>query len=160
MLQLSGIGDRDLLNQLGIKTIQHLPGVGKNQQDRNEVPYIVKLKTVPNLSEVIDPSCVVGGTINYTCVVDAIGDPTNGFLASNGVILNTLRSIPPKTKNFPDSVLPFIPLRFPGFRANWVPSAFPLTIGFYLTVNVNYARVENNLSTVQIQSTNAFERSK
>lgn len=33
LLQLSGIGDRDLLAQHGIETIKHLPAVGKNLQD-------------------------------------------------------------------------------------------------------------------------------
>lgn len=33
ILQLSGIGDDDLLESFGIKTIVDLPGVGKNFQD-------------------------------------------------------------------------------------------------------------------------------
>lgn len=157
LLQLSGIGDRDLLDRFGIKTIQHLPGVGKNQQDRNEVSYIVKLKTIPDLSEVVDPSCTVDPKINYTCLVDAIDNPTNGFLTATAILTSILRSAKPKMKNFPDTVLSFIPLRFPGFRGNWVSPVYPETVGFYLTVNINFARVKNNLGTVQIQSTNAFD---
>jgi choline dehydrogenase len=37
LLQLSGIGDRDLLRGLGIDEVQHLPGVGENLQDHLEV---------------------------------------------------------------------------------------------------------------------------
>jgi choline dehydrogenase len=37
LLQLSGIGDRELLDGLGIDAIQHLPGVGENLQDHLEV---------------------------------------------------------------------------------------------------------------------------
>jgi choline dehydrogenase len=37
LLQLSGMGDAGLLGELGIETIQHLPGVGENLQDHLEV---------------------------------------------------------------------------------------------------------------------------
>ena len=37
LLQLSGIGDRELLSDLGIEQVQHLPGVGENLQDHLEV---------------------------------------------------------------------------------------------------------------------------
>lgn len=37
LLQLSGIGDEDLLRPLGIPVAQHLPGVGANAQDHLEV---------------------------------------------------------------------------------------------------------------------------
>ncbi len=37
LLQLSGVGDRDLLAQHGIDVVHHLPGVGENLQDHLEV---------------------------------------------------------------------------------------------------------------------------
>src|SRR3954463_9637675 len=37
LLQLSGIGDEDLLKQHGIPVVHHLPGVGENAQDHLEV---------------------------------------------------------------------------------------------------------------------------
>ncbi len=37
LLQLSGIGDADELSALGIRPVQHLPGVGENLQDHLEV---------------------------------------------------------------------------------------------------------------------------
>ncbi len=37
ILQLSGIGNSEHLNQLGIETVHHLPGVGENLQDHLEV---------------------------------------------------------------------------------------------------------------------------
>lgn len=51
----------------------------------------------------------------------------------------------------------FTTLRFAGFRENWVLKALPYAIEPYLSVNMNFARVENNLGTVQIQSTDAFD---
>lgn len=127
LLQLSGIGDRNLLNEFGIEVIQHLPGVGKNQQDRNEVPYIVKLKNDSNLS------------------------------ALNTSLFSILRSAEPKTKNFPDTIFFPISGRFTGFRANWLQTFFGFGVGQYLTLMVHFARVQNNFGTVRIQSTNAFD---
>ena len=37
LLQVSGIGDRDHLNKVGVKVVHHLPGVGENLQDHLEV---------------------------------------------------------------------------------------------------------------------------
>ncbi|MCW2782127.1 MAG: hypothetical protein JWR35_2576 [Marmoricola sp.] len=37
LLQLSGVGDQNLLTQLGIDVVHHLPGVGENLQDHLEV---------------------------------------------------------------------------------------------------------------------------
>lgn len=46
LLQLSGIGDSEHLNSLGIETVQHLPGVGENLQDHLEV-YVQQSCTQP-----------------------------------------------------------------------------------------------------------------
>ena len=45
ILQLSGIGDEDLLNKLGIKTIHHNPAVGKNLQDHLQIRLVYKTNT-------------------------------------------------------------------------------------------------------------------
>jgi choline dehydrogenase len=46
LLQLSGIGDADELTRLGIRSVQHLPGVGQNLQDHLEV-YVQYEATQP-----------------------------------------------------------------------------------------------------------------
>ena len=46
LLQLSGIGDADLLRSVGIEPVHHLPGVGENLQDHLEV-YIQHACTQP-----------------------------------------------------------------------------------------------------------------
>ncbi len=48
LLQLSGIGDADELGQLGIASVKHLPGVGKNLQDH--IDYVESWFT-PNTTE-------------------------------------------------------------------------------------------------------------
>ncbi|ORX91135.1 alcohol oxidase [Basidiobolus meristosporus CBS 931.73] len=42
LLMLSGIGDKEHLTEMNIETKIHLPGVGRNMQDRYETPFIVK----------------------------------------------------------------------------------------------------------------------
>jgi len=42
ILQLSGIGDSNDLNSVGIKTVIHLPGVGKNLQDHLQIRTVYK----------------------------------------------------------------------------------------------------------------------
>jgi len=45
ILQLSGIGDENLLNKLDIKTIHHNPAVGKNLQDHLQIRLVYKTNT-------------------------------------------------------------------------------------------------------------------
>jgi choline dehydrogenase len=40
ILKLSGVGPKDELEKFGIKVVKELPGVGKNLQDRYEVPVV------------------------------------------------------------------------------------------------------------------------
>ncbi|KAF2769783.1 alcohol oxidase [Teratosphaeria nubilosa] len=42
LLALSGIGPKDQLDKLGIPVVRNIPGLGKNMQDRYEVPVNVK----------------------------------------------------------------------------------------------------------------------
>jgi len=51
LLQLSGIGDGNLLQQHGIPVIQHLPGVGENLQDHLQLRPIYKVHGVRTLNE-------------------------------------------------------------------------------------------------------------
>ncbi|HEX2650424.1 MAG TPA: GMC family oxidoreductase N-terminal domain-containing protein [Burkholderiales bacterium] len=51
VLQLSGIGPHDLLNRLQIKTIQNLPGVGRNLHDHLQIRMQYKVKNVRTLNE-------------------------------------------------------------------------------------------------------------
>ena len=50
LLQLSGVGDRDHLEKLGINVVKHLPGVGENLQDHLEV-YVQYNVTKPVSSQ-------------------------------------------------------------------------------------------------------------
>ena len=51
LLQLSGIGDGALLQQLGIEVLHHLPGVGENLQDHLQLRPIYRVEGVRTLNE-------------------------------------------------------------------------------------------------------------
>ncbi|KAF4854559.1 Choline dehydrogenase [Colletotrichum siamense] len=61
LLQLSGIGDRQDLEALGIKVVADLPGVGRNLQDNQEFPVVglaqINFTAIPNPNE---PTCEKG----------------------------------------------------------------------------------------------------
>ena len=44
LLMLSGIGERQHLMQIGVKTFHNLPGVGRNLQDRYEIGVVSRMK--------------------------------------------------------------------------------------------------------------------
>ncbi|CAF1265406.1 unnamed protein product [Rotaria sordida] len=157
LLQLSGIGDRNLLRQFGIRTIQHLPGVGVNQQDRSEATYVVKLKDGVNMAGIRNVNCTFNSTPDDPCLIDYIANPRTSFYSNNRVISMMIHSTQPIQPNFPDTAYVFIPSRFTGFRENWVQEALQYPAGSYLSVIVNLAHGTNNLGSVRIQSTNAFE---
>jgi len=50
LLQLSGIGPADLLEQHGIEVVADLPGVGANLQDHLQIRAVYKIKDAPTLN--------------------------------------------------------------------------------------------------------------
>jgi choline dehydrogenase-like flavoprotein len=50
ILELSGIGDAQRLNALGIPVVKHLPGVGENLQDHLQLRPIYKVTGVPTMN--------------------------------------------------------------------------------------------------------------
>ncbi|CAF3924340.1 unnamed protein product [Adineta steineri] len=157
LLQLSGIGDRTLLEKLGIPVIQDLPGVGKNQQEHSEISYIVKLKTNENIYESNNSNCIFNKTSNDPCLIDYLNNPTASIYSSNLNIFSIFRSAEPIVPNFPDSVFLFVPQRFTGIRTNWLQTMAQYPFGTYLTVDIELGRNKNNLGNVYIQSTNPFD---
>jgi choline dehydrogenase len=112
LLMLSGVGDSDELRKFGIEPVVHLPGVGRNLQDRYEVGII---------SQVEKPFALLkGGSFK----VPAPGDPPDpaflewqqgkGVYTSNGAtIAVTKRSHPQKLD--PDLFIFGLPSYFKGY---------------------------------------------
>ncbi|GGP74629.1 choline dehydrogenase [Shewanella ulleungensis] len=55
ILQLSGIGDKQILAEAGIETVHHLPGVGQNLQDHLEFYFQFKCLKPISLNGKLDP---------------------------------------------------------------------------------------------------------
>ncbi|KAJ6561800.1 hypothetical protein B0H19DRAFT_1233669 [Mycena capillaripes] len=108
---LSGIGDRDQLSQHGIEPIVHLPGVGSNLQDHDEVANIWTLKQNHTLFN--------GCTVLYT----PEDDPCLEFwiesghqnLYSFGAALFMMMSRSAPAQPSPDVMIYWAPAYFPGF---------------------------------------------
>ena len=50
LLELSGIGDTDVLKHAGVQTVHHLPGVGENLQDHLQIRSIYKVQNTRTLN--------------------------------------------------------------------------------------------------------------
>ncbi len=102
LLQLSGIGNQDELQQLGIHSVHHLPGVGENLQDHLElyVQYACKkpVSLYPALKWYNQPK------IGFDWLFKRQGDAaTNHFEAGGFVRSNT-------TVTYPNLQFHFLPL--------------------------------------------------
>jgi choline dehydrogenase len=87
---LSGVGYREQLSSHGIKTLHHLPGVGKNLQDRYEVGIVSELKQ--NFSLLKGCGSGVAGDV---CLRDYRIDAKNSVYGANGPLIGLIkRSIP------------------------------------------------------------------
>ncbi len=60
LLQLSGIGDAESLQALGVRVTQHLPGVGQNLSDHFSVRLVARAKQVRTMNEMARGAGLVG----------------------------------------------------------------------------------------------------
>jgi choline dehydrogenase len=150
LLMLSGIGPRQALENLGIKVLVDLPGVGTNLQDRYEVGVVYRAKE--------DWSVLKGSKY-------AKGDPQyeewekkrEGVYATNGAVLAVIK------RSFPERLLPdlfcFAVLgKFTGYFPTY--SVDIVTKHNYLTWAVLKAHTNNRSGTVTLSSTDPRERPK
>ncbi len=112
LLMLSGIGDSAELQQHGIPVRAHLPGVGKNLQDRYEVGVVNRMKF--NSWEVLDGARYEKGDPQY----EKWEKERKGVYTTNGAVLAVIkRSV--KERPLPDlfcfSLLALFKGYFPGY---------------------------------------------
>ncbi|KAJ7917033.1 choline dehydrogenase [Mycena leptocephala] len=111
LLMLSGIGDRDQLSQHDIEPIVHLPGVGTNLQDHDEVSNIWTLKQNHTLFE--------GCTVLYTPEEDPClkywTDSGHQNVYSFGAAISMMMSKSDHALSEPDILIYWIPGYFRGF---------------------------------------------
>jgi len=65
LLELSGIGDRERLEQIGIPVVQHLPGVGENLQDHLTVMIQQGIEGMTTFYEETRPLAFVANLLKY-----------------------------------------------------------------------------------------------
>ncbi|MBP8296022.1 MAG: GMC family oxidoreductase N-terminal domain-containing protein, partial [Burkholderiales bacterium] len=65
ILQLSGIGNRDHLQSIGVPVVHHLPGVGENFRDHYAVRSVVRVQKLPTINERVRGLPLVREVINY-----------------------------------------------------------------------------------------------
>jgi len=65
LLELSGIGNREILEPLGIKLVEHLPGVGENLQDHLTINMTYALRGVRTFYDEARPLAFVGNLVRY-----------------------------------------------------------------------------------------------
>lgn len=65
LLELSGIGDAERLQTLGVNVTQHLPGVGENLQDHLTINVQQGLHGVPTFFEETRPLAMIRNVIKY-----------------------------------------------------------------------------------------------
>lgn len=117
LLMLSGIGDRAQLQQHGIETVVHSPGVGKNLQDRYEVTVISEMHS--------DFELLRGAELKLPASEDTADehfkewreDGTGLYTSNGGVIAIFKRSSPELEK--PDLFIFGIPLPFKGYEIGY-----------------------------------------
>jgi len=159
LLMLSGIGDRNELKCHGIACRVHLPGVGKNLQDRYEVGLVSELKGDLNI---LDNVSYVPGDPN---------DPERklwlekkeGLYASNGGTLVVLTRSQQADTAVPDLFTFGVPAAFRGYYWNWSRELFRPTKGApadqhnLWTWVILKAYTRNNGGTVQLRSGHPFD---
>ncbi|KAG5726885.1 Choline dehydrogenase [Termitomyces sp. T112] len=111
LLMLSGIGDESQLSQFGIESVVHLPGVGNNLQDHDEVAVNWRLK---NNFTLLNGCTFLSDPIKDPCLQDWLtSDHENAYAFAgifDAVITQSSSSLPA-----PDILTYYIPALFPGF---------------------------------------------
>ena len=118
LLMLSGIGPRDELTRHNIATRIHLPGVGKNLQDRYEVGVVAEAaKPFPLLKNATfaGPSPGQSGDEFF---VEWRNEGT-GLYATNGAVIGFLARSSVAENDEPDLFIFGVPGSFIGYYTNW-----------------------------------------
>lgn len=146
LLMLSGIGDRQALQDQGIDAIEDLPGVGGNLQDRYEVSVINRMKA---------PWAVMRGARfqRWDRLYRQWRWLRRGVYTSNGVMLSV--TMPSSSQRVDPDLFCFALLgRFPGYSPGYSEDIKKLN---YLSWMVLKARTRNRAGRVSLRSADPTE---
>jgi choline dehydrogenase-like flavoprotein len=160
LLMLSGLGDREQLEEHGIPCRVHLPGVGLNLHDRYEVTLLSEMNKDFKLLE--------GAEFRLPSFPD---DPTRpddalkkwreegkGLYTSNGAVLAVLKRSNPELAQ-PDLFIFGIPLPFEGYSLGYsdVHKNFPGKYRRLFTWAILKGHTQNHDGTVRLRSADPLE---
>lgn len=144
LLQLSGIGDSEHLNSLGIETRVHLPGVGENFEDHLEV-YVQHASSKPvsqqpSLNKLKMPFIGLQWIFGRTGPASSNHFEGGGFVRSNDKV------------EYPNLMFHFLPIavRYDGQKAD-------TEHGFQVHIGPMYS---NSRGSLKIKSKDPFEKPK
>lgn len=158
LLKLSGIGETDELRKLGIKPRVHLPGVGKNLQDRYEVCVVSELRD--DLTTLKTASFIPGDP-NDQARAEWL-QKKEGLYATNGGTLAILKRSAAADGNEPDLFTFGAPAAFRGYYWKWSQELFRPTKGAandqhnLWTWVILKAYTRNGGGTVRLRSADPF----
>ncbi|HEY7425966.1 MAG TPA: GMC family oxidoreductase [Gemmataceae bacterium] len=167
LLLLSGIGPADHLREHGIKPRVNLAGVGRNLQDRYEVPVIATITDRFRSLDGITLSSACGGDAELRRWIATPGQAAyrRGFYATNGGLVGIfLRSGQEDTG--PDLIVLALAANFPGYSVGYSrPEALnptcpkdPPSYHRKLTWLILKARTRHHDGYVRLQSGHPFQR--
>ncbi|RDW64409.1 uncharacterized protein DSM5745_09820 [Aspergillus mulundensis] len=125
LLKLSGIGDRAELTKHNIKPLVHLPGVGKNMQDRYKTSIIGKSPTDFALtSKCTFLSPTPDNDPCYTNWANGLGGSLayKGTYSTNGIAIAILKKSAVAEHDEPDLLITGAPGNFPGYYPDFPAS--------------------------------------
>lgn len=105
ILQLSGIGDIDHLQSIGVTALRHLPGVGQNLRDHYAVRTVVKIRNSQTINERVRGLSLVKEVLKY-------GFSRKGALALTPTLVYGFAKSEPHIPNG-DIQLTFTPASYP-----------------------------------------------
>lgn len=159
LLMLSGIGETAELKKLGIKTRVHLPGVGRNLQDRYEVGVVSELRED---LKTLDTASFTPGDIDDKGRAEWI-EKKEGLYATNGGTVAILRRSRAADGNEPDLFTFGAPAAFRGYYWKWSEELFRPVKGAandqhnIWTWVILKAYTRNNGGTVRLRSADPFD---
>ncbi len=145
LLELSGIGNGDLLRNLGIPVVSHLPGVGENLQDHFQVRMVLRSKQPVTLND------------DYRTVFGKMKIGLNYLLFRNGPLSISAGYAAAFFKTHPALVSPDIQIHFILFSSDKMGEKLHPFSGF--TASVCQMRPESR-GTIHVGSANPFDAPK
>lgn len=155
LLKLSGIGPKEELKKFNIPVIKDAPGVGKNLQDRYEVPVTVQHEKEFNVLS----GCTFDQTENDKCLSQWIHNPyllhQRGAYATNGLATAMIKRSNYADDSNDDLIIFGGPVQFDGYYPGWAEHAVADHRKFsWYTLK---AHTRNHAGTVELSSSDPFQ---